>query len=82
MNRRITATTVGLVLLAGQAVAQEKSLEEQLVGTWLIATADNIRADGSRLWTVSFTSTLRAAHGLTSMASITNGLSRRSRTTS
>jgi hypothetical protein len=53
MNRRIilgisAATTVGLVFVAGFADAQKKTLNEQLVGTWLIATADNIRPDGSR----------------------------------
>jgi hypothetical protein len=53
MNRRIilgisAATTVGLVFLAGLAVAQ-KTLKEQLVGTWLVATVDNIRPDGSRV---------------------------------
>src|SRR5262250_1108471 len=51
MNRRIilaisAATTVGPVFLAGLAVAE--SLKEQLVGTWLVATVDNIRSDGSR----------------------------------
>jgi len=54
MNRCImlgisAATTVGLVFLAGLAVAQKKTIKEQLVGTWLVATVDNIRPDGSRL---------------------------------
>ena len=53
MNRRIilgisAATTLGLVFLAGLAVAQKKTLKEQLVGTWLVAAVDNIRPDGSR----------------------------------
>jgi hypothetical protein len=53
MTRRIilgisAATTVGLVFLAGLAVAQKQSLKEQLVGTWLVAAVDNIRRDGSR----------------------------------
>src|SRR5215467_4003924 len=53
MNRRIVlsifaVTTFGFVFLAGHAVAQKKSLKEQLVGSWLIVTADNIRPDGSR----------------------------------
>ena len=53
MNRRIilgifATATVGLVFVAGFADAQKKTLNEQLVGTWLIATADNIRPDGSR----------------------------------
>jgi hypothetical protein len=53
MNLRIivglsAATTVGFVFLAGLAVAQKKSLKEQLAGTWLVASVDNIRPDGSR----------------------------------
>src|SRR6476660_9398768 len=53
MNRRIilgifATATVGLVFVEGFADAQKKTLNEQLVGTWLIATADNIRPDGSR----------------------------------
>ena len=53
MDRRIVlsisaVTTFGFVFLAGHAIAQKKSLKEQLVGSWLIVTADNIRPDGSR----------------------------------
>ena len=51
MNRRSSvsaATTMVLVFLSALAVAQKTTLKEQLVGTWLIATADNIRPDGSR----------------------------------
>ena len=51
MNRRSSvsaATTMLLVFLSALAVAQKTTLKEQLVGTWLIATADNIRPDGSR----------------------------------
>jgi Lipocalin-like domain len=53
MSRRIilgisAVTTLGLVFLSGLAVAQTKSLKEQLVGTWLVAAVDNIRPDGSR----------------------------------
>ena len=52
MTRRIilgifVATTVGLVFQVGLAVGQKKLLKEQLVGTWLVATVDNIRPDGS-----------------------------------
>ena len=41
MNRRSlisisAATALGLALLAGNAVAQQKSLKEQLVGTWTL----------------------------------------------
>ena len=53
MNRRIilgisALITLGLVFLPGLAIAQKKSLKEQLVGTWLVAAVDNIRSDGSR----------------------------------
>jgi hypothetical protein len=52
MNRRIvlgiSAVTTWTCFLSGLAVAQKKTLKEQLVGSWLIVTADNIRPDGSR----------------------------------
>jgi hypothetical protein len=53
MNPRIilgisALITLGLVFLPGLAIAQKKSLKEQLVGTWLVAAVDNIRSDGSR----------------------------------
>ena len=57
MNRRIvlgrivlgvSAVTIWTCFLSGLAVAQKKTLKEQLVGSWLIVTADNIRPDGSR----------------------------------
>ncbi len=34
---------------AGDAVAQQKSLKEQLVGTWKLVSVDNVRNDGSKL---------------------------------
>ena len=54
MNRRsiigISATTVlALALLPGHALAQQKSLKEQLVGTWKIVSSHNVRGDGSRV---------------------------------
>ncbi len=50
----LTATTVSLLILgvalsAGDAVAQQKSLKEQLVGTWKLVSVDNVRNDGSKL---------------------------------
>jgi hypothetical protein len=46
---RISAVAaLGIVLLAGSAVAQKNPLKELLVGTWLVATVDNVRPDGSR----------------------------------
>ena len=53
MNRRnvigISATTlVGLALLPRQAVAQDKTLKDQLVGTWTIVSVDNVAPDGTK----------------------------------
>jgi hypothetical protein len=50
MNRRsvlaISATTaLGLVLLPSLGVAQQKSLKEQLLGTWTIVSVDNVAPD-------------------------------------
>jgi hypothetical protein len=46
---RISAVAaLGIVLMAGSAVAQKNPLKELLVGTWLVATVDNVRPDGSR----------------------------------
>jgi len=55
MNRRrvlnISAMTVlGLALLPGSSpVAQQKSLKEQLVGTWTFVTASNVEKDGTNV---------------------------------
>jgi len=40
---------VGAALSAGDAVAQQKSLKEQLIGTWTLVSVHNVRNDGSRL---------------------------------
>jgi hypothetical protein len=53
MNRyrilRIAAmTAVGLALLLGYAIAQEKSLKDQLVGTWALVANDNVATDGTK----------------------------------
>jgi hypothetical protein len=53
MNRRslITisaATALGLTLQAGNAVAQQKSLKEQLVGTWSMVSNITTRSDGTK----------------------------------
>jgi hypothetical protein len=37
-----------MMLLASAAVAQAASLEELLVGTWVVTTVDDVRTDGSR----------------------------------
>jgi hypothetical protein len=38
----------GFALLPGSAIAQQKSLKEQLVGTWTLVSNDNIAPDGTR----------------------------------
>jgi hypothetical protein len=56
MNRRATLAmaTTGLLCLAvglsaGDAFAQQKSLKEQLVGTWTLVSSDQVRPDGTKL---------------------------------
>jgi hypothetical protein len=53
MNRRhifslSVATTLGLALLPGSALAQQKPLKEQLAGTWTIISNDNVAPDGTK----------------------------------
>jgi len=53
MNRRCilslsTAVALGFAFLTGDAVAQQKPLKEQLVGTWTVASVENIRPDGTK----------------------------------
>ena len=46
----VSLLIVGVVLLAGgDAVAQQKPLKEQLVGTWKLVSVDNVRDDGSKV---------------------------------
>ena len=50
----LTATTLSLLSLGvalppGDALAQHKSLKEQIVGTWKIVSSHNIRSDGSKI---------------------------------
>jgi hypothetical protein len=54
MNRRslltvsfVAASTVAL--MAGAAIGQQRSLKDQLVGTWMLTSAYNILLDGKRL---------------------------------
>src|SRR6202049_850609 len=54
MNRRATlAMTTALCLAVGlsasDSLAQQKSLKEQLVGTWTLVSSDQVRPDGSTL---------------------------------
>jgi hypothetical protein len=44
-----SATMVlGLAVLPGSAVAQQKSLREQVIGTWTFVSSTNTKADGSK----------------------------------
>jgi Lipocalin-like domain len=50
----LAVTTASLLILSvalsvGNAVAQQKSLKEQLVGTWMLVSIHSVRNDGSRL---------------------------------
>src|SRR5262249_9578622 len=55
MNRRsrlglsvIAMTAMSLGLLSGSALAQQKSLKEQLVGAWMLVSCDSTSASGAR----------------------------------
>jgi hypothetical protein len=48
MNRRITA--LGLASLPTSTIAQQKSLKDQLVGTWTFVSATTKRPDGRPQW--------------------------------
>jgi Lipocalin-like domain len=55
MNRRSiltisTMTVLGLALVPSGTVAQQKSLKDQLVGTWTFVSATTKRSDGSSQW--------------------------------
>jgi hypothetical protein len=47
LSRSLT-TAVGLALLSGSALAQQKTLKEQLVGTWTLVSNDNVGSDGTK----------------------------------
>jgi len=54
MNRRnilslSVITALGLTLLPGSALAQQKSLKEQLVGTWTFVSALDVHPDGRKI---------------------------------
>jgi hypothetical protein len=49
----LAATTVSVLIMeaalpTGDAVAQQQSLKEQLIGTWIYASSTSTRADGSK----------------------------------
>jgi hypothetical protein len=43
-------TAVGLAILPSNAISQQKSLKEQLVGTWAFVSSTGKLADGSPVW--------------------------------
>jgi len=45
----VSLLTLGVVLFAGHAVAQQMSMKEQLVGTWTLVSATSVSSDGSRV---------------------------------
>jgi hypothetical protein len=56
MNQRATLAMTSTALLclavglsASDSLAQQKSLKEQLVGTWTLVSSDQVRSDGSKL---------------------------------
>ena len=54
MNRRSilsisTITALGLALLPSGAIAQQKSLKDQLVGTWLFVSSIDVQKDGTKI---------------------------------
>jgi hypothetical protein len=46
---KVSLLVLGVALPAGDTVAQQKSLKEQLVGTWKLVSSHNVRSDGSKL---------------------------------
>jgi hypothetical protein len=54
MNRRDVVSysavaLIGLTLLPGNALSQQKPLKEQIVGSWTYASSETVRTDGSRV---------------------------------
>ena len=53
MNRRnifglLAASVLGLALLPGSAISQQKSLKEQIVGSWTFVSALDVKSDGTK----------------------------------
>ena len=54
MERRIKLAAVaglGAILMSISASAQQKSLKDQLVGTWIYVSSTSTRADGKKMMT-------------------------------
>ena len=41
-------TALGLAFLSGGAVSQQKSLKDQIIGTWVLVSNDNVAPDGTK----------------------------------
>jgi hypothetical protein len=73
------ATVLGLALLPDAAVSQQKSLTEQLVGSWTIISNDNVAPDGTKRQILvqirrefSFSVLMEATHLLSSTRHVQN----------
>ena len=53
MNRHLLGVcaiaALGLAVLPGAAVAQQKSMKDQMVGTWTLLLNDYVKADGTHV---------------------------------
>jgi len=54
MNRRSVLTNsvpmaLAAALLPSSVVAQQKSIKDQIVGTWIFVSAQDVKPDGSRV---------------------------------
>jgi hypothetical protein len=53
MNRHLLSvcaiTALGLAALPGASIAQQKSMKDQLVGTWTLLLSDGVKADGTHV---------------------------------
>ena len=62
MNRRnllvLSIAALGFTLLFGDAIAQQKTLKDQLIGTWTFVSSTGRLADGSPTWGTSPTGSL------------------------
>jgi Lipocalin-like domain len=47
-RRSFVMTVLGLVFVSSTAIAQQKSLKEQLVGTWTLVSADYTASNGAK----------------------------------
>ena len=48
--KMLAALLLAVVLVAGNAAAQQKTLKEQLIGTWTFISSTSKAADGSPVW--------------------------------